>query len=93
MKYYRDIKNSIDIARDEGMEKGIQERRKEGLKEGHEKGLKEGHEKGIKKGREDEKIQPVMNGLNKGQHIETIAECTDLSITKSKEISKKLKKE
>ena len=43
LKAYRDIKNSLDTAKEEG--------RAEGLAEGLEKGLKKGLEKGLEKGR------------------------------------------
>ena len=47
---YRDVENSVDTARAEGIEKGLKEGKEKGLKEGIEKGLKEGIEKGRNEG-------------------------------------------
>ena len=47
---YRDVENSVDTARAEGMEKGLKAGMEKGLKEGEEKGLKAGMEKGRNEG-------------------------------------------
>jgi len=67
LKYYRDLKNSLDTARDEG--------KAEGLKEGKLKGIKEGKLKGIKEG----KLEVAKQALKKGLSINDIAELTGLS--------------
>jgi len=64
LKYYRDMKNSLDTAFDEGKEEGITEGRTEGKKEG----------------RTEEKRQVVINGLQKGLDIKIIADLTGLSV-------------
>ena len=64
LKYYRDMKNSLDTAFDEGKEEGITEGRTEGKKEG----------------RTEEKRQVVINGLQKGLDIKIIVDLTGLSV-------------
>ncbi|MBP7496215.1 MAG: PD-(D/E)XK nuclease family transposase [Bacteroidales bacterium] len=96
LKYYRDIKNSLDTAREEGKiegkEEGLKEGVEKGLKEGKEKGLKEGVEKGLKegveKGKEEEKNQIALNCLNEGMSIDVIKKLTGLT----KQQIEKLKK-
>lgn len=47
LKYYRDLKNVTDTARDEGREEGFEE----GFEEGVEKGMQKGIQKGIEEGK------------------------------------------
>jgi len=63
LKYYRDIKNVVDTARDEGIEEGI------------EIGIEEGIEIGIEKGA----IKTVKRGLKEGASVEFLAKITGLS--------------
>ena len=65
---YRDIKNSIDTAKEEG--------RKEGREEGREEGRKEGRVEGIAK----EKLATAKRLLDMGLTQEQVAKGTDLSI-------------
>ena len=65
---YRDIKNSIDTAKEEG--------REEGKEEGREEGRKEGREEGIAK----EKLATAKRLLGMGLTQEQVAKGTDLSI-------------
>ena len=51
LKAYRDIKNSIETARREGLEKGLAEGRAEGLEKGRAEGLEKGRAEGLEKGR------------------------------------------
>ena len=46
-KAYRDIKNSIDTAKQEGLAEGLEIGMEKGMKQGMEKGMKEGMEKGM----------------------------------------------
>ena len=62
LKYYRDLKNVTDTAKEEGRKEGIEE----GLKKGIEKGKKEGIEEGLKKGIEKGKKEGIEEGLKKG---------------------------
>lgn len=68
LKAYRDIKNSIDTAKEEG--------RKEGREEGREEGRKEGRVEGIAK----EKLATAKRLLGMGLTQEQVAKGTDLSI-------------
>jgi predicted transposase/invertase (TIGR01784 family) len=63
LKYYRDLKNSFDTAREDGREEGWQEGRKEGLKEGLEQG----------------KLITAKAMLEKGIDIKEIIEITGLT--------------
>ena len=64
IKAYRDIKNSIDTAKEEGR------------KEGREEGRKEGREEGVAK----EKLATAKRLLGMGLTQEQVAKGTDLSI-------------
>ena len=76
LKYYRDLKNSLDTAFDEGKEEGIGIGKEEGLKEGigigKEEGLKEGIEKGIKK--------VAINLIKSGSDDVLISKATGLTV-------------
>ena len=65
---YRDIKNSVDTAKREGiaegMEKGMKQGMEKGMKQGMEKGMKQGMEKGMKQGME----KGMKQGMEKGKH-------------------------
>ena len=65
---YRDIKNSINTAKEEGW--------KEGWKEGRKEGWKEGWKEGIAK----EKLATAKRLLGMGLTQEQVAKGTDLSI-------------
>ncbi len=91
LKAYRDIKNSIDTAREEGLAKGREEGlakgREEGLALGREEGLALGREKGIEeglaKGREEGQKESLLKVAKKllatGMDPKSIAEMTGLS--------------
>ena len=76
LKAYRDIKNSIDTAKEEGRKEGREEGREEGRKEGREEGRKEGREEGVAK----EKLATAKRLLGMGLTQEQVAKGTDLSI-------------
>ena len=67
LKIYRDLKNSLDLAREEGIE------------EGKIQGIKEGKVKGIEEGKVKEKRQVVINSLKSGLSVDIIAQITGLS--------------
>ena len=71
---YRDIKNSIDTAKREGMEKG--------LAEGMEKGLAEGMEKGMSQ----RSLEIARMMLAKGMDAATVMEITGLSERQLKQL-------
>ncbi|MBU1720346.1 MAG: Rpn family recombination-promoting nuclease/putative transposase [Bacteroidetes bacterium] len=66
LKYYRDLKNSLDTAREEGMAEGI------------EKGIAEGIEKGIAEGERKKQIEIAKGMIAKGLDVSLIMEITGL---------------
>ncbi len=68
---YRDLKNSIDTAKEKGLKKGIQIGKEEGRKEGIEIGEKRGEEK---------KALEIAGSLLDVLDVETIAKKTGLSV-------------
>jgi len=83
LKVYRDLKNVIDTAFEDGMAEGITKGRMEGIEEGIAKGREEGIEEGIAKGREEgieEGIRLTAKRLKaKGMTINVIADITGLN--------------
>ena len=78
-KNYRDIKNSMDTAFEEGKVEG----KVEGKEEGKEEGLKQGEIKGLKKGRIEGKkamiIEIIRNGVSNNMSLETLTQLTGLT--------------
>ena len=70
LKQYRDIKNSFDTAREEGMADG----------------LKKGMEKGMEKGLIDAKLEIAIRALKKGFSVNDVIELTGLSEDEIKKI-------
>ena len=66
-KAYRDIKNSVDTAK------------REGIAEGMEKGMKQGMEKGMEKGLEQRSLEIARKMLAKGMDVASVMEITGLS--------------
>jgi predicted transposase/invertase (TIGR01784 family) len=84
LKVYRDLKNVIDTAFEDGIAEGIAKGRAEGIEEGRAEGRAEGIEKGraegIEKGRV-EGIRLTAKGFkDKGVAIAVIAEITGLDV-------------
>jgi predicted transposase/invertase (TIGR01784 family) len=67
LKYYRDLKNVIDAAKQEGMLKGIQQ------------GIEEGIKKGIEEGELSKAYQVIKKGYEKGLSLEVLSELTGLA--------------
>ena len=65
-KAYRDIKNSIDTAKQEGLAEGIEIGMEKGMKQGMEKGIKQGMEKGMEQGMEKGMKQGMEKGMKQG---------------------------
>ena len=84
---YRDIKNSVDTAKREGIAEG----KEIGMKEGMEKGLAEGMEKGMEKGRVEGKheanTETAQRLLAMGLSAEQVAKATQLSLEIIKNLS------
>ena len=82
-KAYRDIKNSVDTAKREGiaegMEKGMKQGMEKGMKQGMEKGMKQGIEKGMKQGLEQRSLEIARKMLAKGMDAASVMEITGLS--------------
>ena len=71
LKAYRDIKNSLDTAKEEGRAEGREEGRAEGKEEGRSEGREEGRAEGIAM------VAKMM--FAKGMDIDVIASMTGLS--------------
>ena len=64
LKVYRDLKNTIDTAMEEGWEEG----------------LEKGREEGLEKGREEGVLRVAKNMLSLGMSIEAVTDATGLSV-------------
>ena len=72
---YRDIKNSVDTAK------------REGIAEGKEIGMKEGMEKGMEKGMNQKALEIAKNMLAMGLSAEQVAKATQLPLEIIKNLS------
>jgi len=82
LKIYRDLKNSIDTAFDEGKAEGLEE----GLVKGIEQGLTKGLEQGLAKGELKANLQTAHNLKQMGISAENIAQATGLSLKQIEEL-------
>ena len=86
-KAYRDIKNSIDTAKREGIAEGMEK----GMKQGMEKGMKQGMEKGMKqgmeKGKHEANTETAQRLLAMGLSAEQVAKATQLPLEIIKNLS------
>ena len=78
-KAYRDIKNSIDTAKQEGLA--------EGLEIGMAKGIKEGMEKGRAEGKHEANTETAQRLLAMGLSAEQVAKATQLPLEIIKNLS------
>ena len=76
---YRDIKNSLDTAKAEGLAEGFGKGRVEGHAEGLVEGRAEGLAKGRAEGRSETLVKVAKNLLSIGTPIESIMKATGLS--------------
>lgn len=84
-KAYRDIKNSIDTAKREGIEEGMEKGIKKGIKQGMEKGIKQGIEIGQKK--EHERLLNTARALfASGMSLEQVRNFTGLTESELKQL-------
>ena len=84
-KAYRDIKNSIDTAKREGIEEGMEKGIKKGIKQGMEKGIKQGIEIGQKK--EHERLLNTAHALfASGMSLEQVRNFTGLTESELKQL-------
>ena len=88
---YRDIKNSVDTAKREGiaegMEIGMAKGKQEGLAEGMEKGMAKGMEKGRAEGKHEANTETAQRLLAMGLSAEQVAKATQLSLEIIKNLS------
>ncbi len=84
---YRDIKNSVDTAKREGIAEGMEK----GMKQGMEKGMKQGMEKGMKqgmeKGKHETNTETAQRLLAMGLSAEQVAKATQLPLEIIKNLS------
>ena len=73
---YRDIKNSVDTAKREGIAEG----KEIGMKEGMEKGLAEGMEKGRAEGKHEANTETAQRLLAMGLSAEQVSKATQLPL-------------
>ncbi len=74
-KFYRDIKNSMDTAFEEGKVEG----KEEGLKQGELKGLKKGRIEGLKEGKKTMIVEIIQKGASNNMSVETLTQLTGLT--------------
>ena len=96
LKAYRDIKNSLDTAKEEGRAEGREEGRAEGSEEGRDDGREEGRKEGRAEGREEGRAEGREEGraegiamvakmmYAKGIDVDVIASMTGMAIDKIK---------
>ena len=96
LKAYRDIKNSLDTAKEEGRAEGREEGRAEGREEGRAEGREEGRKEGLAEAREEGRDEGREEGraegiamvakmmYAKGIDVDVIASMTGMTIDKIK---------
>ena len=77
---YRDIKNSVDTAKREGIEIGMAK----GMKQGMEKGMKQGREEGRAEGMNLRSLEIARKMLAKGMDEASIMDMTGLTAEEMK---------
>ena len=86
-KAYRDIKNSIDTAKQEGLAEGIEIGMAKGMKQGMEKGMAKGMEKGKAEGKHEANTETAQRLLAMGLSAEQVAKATQLPLEIIKNLS------
>ena len=86
-KAYRDIKNSIDTAKQEGLAEGIEIGMEKGMTQGMEKGMKQGMEKGRAEGKHEANTKTAQRLLAMGLSVEQVAKATQLPLEIIKNLS------
>ena len=84
---YRDIKNSVDTAKREGIAEGKEIGMKEGMAKGKQEGLAEGMEKGRAEGKHEANTETAQRLLAMGLSAEQVAKATQLSLEIIKNLS------
>ena len=84
---YRDIKNCIDTAKQEGLAEGMEKGMELGIEKGMKKGMEKGLEKGMKKGMNQKALEIAKNMLAMGLSAEQVAKATQLPLEIIKNLS------
>ena len=84
---YRDIKNSVDTAKREGIAEGMEKGMELGMAKGKQEGLAEGMEKGMEKGMNQKALEIAKNMLAMGLSAEQVAKATQLPLEIIKNLS------
>ena len=84
---YRDIKNSLDTAKAEGLAEGFGKGRVEGHAEGLVEGRAEGLAKGRAEGRSETLVEVAKNLLSIGTPIESIMKATGMTEDEIKDLA------
>ena len=83
LKYYRDLKNVIDTAYDDGLNEGIEQGIEQGIAKGIEQGIAKGIVQGIAQERaaaQQERLNMVRNFKAMGLSNEQIAQASGLTL-------------
>ena len=78
-KAYRDIKNSVDTAKREGIAEGMEKGMKQGMEKGMKQGMEKGMKQGMKQGLEQRSLEIARKMLAKGMDATSVMEITGLS--------------
>ena len=84
---YRDIKNSVDTAKREGIAEGMEKGMELGMAKGKEEGIAEGIEKGRAEGKHEANTETAQRLLAMGISAEQVAKATQLSLEIIKNLS------
>ncbi|MEE1344804.1 MAG: hypothetical protein U0K49_08320, partial [Segatella copri] len=76
----RDIKNSVDTAKREGIAEGMEKGMKEGMELGIAKGKQKGLAEGMEKGMNQKALEIAKNMLAMGLSAEQVAKATQLPL-------------
>ena len=84
---YRDIKNSVDTAKREGIAEGMEKGMELGMAKGKEEGIAEGIEKGRAEGKHEANTETAQRLLAMGLSAEQVAKATQLPLEIIKNLS------
>ena len=77
---YRDIKNSVDTAKREGIAEGMEKGMELGMAKGKQEGLAEGMEKGRAEGKHEANTETAQRLLAMGLSAEQVSKATQLPL-------------
>ena len=85
-KAYRDIKNSVDTAKREGIAEGMEKGMKQGMEKGMKQGMEKGMKQGMKQGLEQRSLEIARKMLAKGMDAASVMEITGLSVEQMQQL-------